>query len=390
MAEENQQEEPKVTPQGQSLAIPRGSRLIKVGQIYRIVWDLGGGMGWAWYDVSRSQLKNLYGENFDSYVADRVGNVGVFKAKYGDYHWGNVAEISETADTPWKDMMDRIYDTFGHIAGLETDEIKRLILQGWFEGWTPNEFVAQYQGSDYFNTLNDAQRKWAVSSDAEKQSLIGTTGDSLYNTYRATWGEEPPGGRNGSFIQNSALRVASGEVPYSTWSYRQTKQAEKTLDTPAHRKLIEEQQAQGEREVTIEQNMGLIEDLWRQWVGPTDIYDSNFVKRWATNIYLNNNSWEDLENKVKTVAQNRWEFKDPELTWEEWAGPYREKIQNMLETSTVGDSDPLLNQILDNGLTGVEATQAIRQDERFKSTNLFYGELANRVAQVGRDFGFIA
>ena len=42
-------------------ALPRNAILTRVGNEYRVVWDIGDGLGHAWYKISSEQLKDIYG-----------------------------------------------------------------------------------------------------------------------------------------------------------------------------------------------------------------------------------------------------------------------------------------------------------------------------------------
>ena len=57
-------------------ALPKNSRLINVNGENRVIWDLGEGLGHAWYTIDTSQLKDLFGEDWQAYVTETFGNEG--------------------------------------------------------------------------------------------------------------------------------------------------------------------------------------------------------------------------------------------------------------------------------------------------------------------------
>lgn len=377
-------------PPDSSRAIPRDARLVAVtGKGYRVTWDLGDGLGSAWYSISFDQIKNIWGKDWQDYVAQRYPNEGVFEAKNGNFFWGNVAEISLTADDPWQDLKDRIFSTFGFVSGMDSPEIRRLILQGYFEGWSNNEFIGQYQQTDFYNSLTDIGRAWSVKSNEEKAASIREKTAQLVDLYRSQWGNDPEGGIDNQDLINSATAILDGTQTQEEWDYNTRIGAEGVGDTPADRNRGDEERAQGEESVTISNFTGLARDQWRRWMGPSEM-PSDFADRWGHDLYWNRKSEEDLELALMTLSQGTWENKPENVTWEEWSSPTKSKIRTLLELPSVGDEDPLLSNIMDSGLTGQEAATEIRQDPRFRKTQRLFGEMSGAAETLGRTFGFIA
>ncbi len=368
-------------------ALPTGAIVVQVGDEVRVLWDLGDGLGWAWYDADEEQLANLMGDDWEDEIFEVMPNESSFKTKYGDYYWGNVAEIDLRADTPWEDLQESVYDAFGPISGMDTPEIKRLILQGYFESWDTNQFLVHYRDSHYYQSLNDLQRAWSIKSEAERQSLIEAEAGRLLESYRSFWGVDPAGGL--SELYADAERIASGNLSRSTWEYQTRRAAEAVDDTPAARDVTEEERARGEEEVTIENLGAYIAEQYRLWLGPIEV-DKGFQQYWAKNMYMNKLSEADLEAELKLIANGLYgEFKPENVTWSAWAAPWKGKINNLLETQ-IADDDLLLDTILSNGMTGREATLAIRKDKRFLNTQTMLNELSEATADLGRQFGFVA
>ncbi len=370
-------------------ALPRDVRLVKVDGAYRAIWDLGDGLGSSWYTFNEEQLKSLYGEEYDQYVSETFANTGTFEAKYGNFYWGNVAEISLTADDPWQDLKDRIFTTFGYVSGLDTPEVKRLILEGYFEGWTNNEFIGNYQQTDYYNSLSDLARQWNGKSETEKAQAISEKSAELVDLYRAQWGRDPDGGIDNTDIVRSAEAILKGEMGQDEWKFHTRTAAEGVDTTPAARDQAQETRDQGEQSVTISNLSGFAKDEWRKWMGPTEM-PTEFAERWGQDLYWNRKSQEDLDLALSNLSQGTWEAKPENVTWEEWAAPVKSRIKSYLELPSIDDNDALLGSIMGTGLTGQDATMAIRNDPRFRSTTRLYDELSSSVSNLGRQFGFIA
>ena len=370
-------------------ALPRNTILVQVAGRYRLLWDLGDGLGFARYSLSNKQLRDIYGDDYQDHINETYDNIEQLKAAHNSYYWGNAAEISLTSDSPWDDMKNRIFASFGYVGGLDTDEVKRLSLQGYFEGWSGAEFSVHYKQTSYYNGLTDLQRQWATMSDAEKDQRIREESAKMVDRWNYHYGIDPDGGLDNIDLLAAAESVASGELTWDEWDYTTERGAREVEDSPAHRREIDETQATGQREVDIETNRGQVEDWWRSWVGPVGMPDSDWTNKWASDIFMNESSWEDLEEHLKTLSASSWSEKDPNVRWSEWAMAPRENIRRMLEMGSVDDDDSLLNHLLSNNLRGVDATSAIRADGRYSETIGYRDEVAESVNKLGSMFGYV-
>lgn len=367
-------------------ALPQGSKLVRVGSQYRVVWGLGPGLGYAWYTIQDADLTRLFG-SATPVASENFTSANNFNNTYGDNYWGDVSEISLTADTPWADMTDRIFSQFGYVAGMDTYEVKQLLIQAYFEGWSAEEFVVHYKSTEYYNGLTDLQRQWGGLSEAEKAYKIQETASKMAERYRQLWGTEPPGGIEG--LKDIAEQIASGVMPFDQWAYETRQAAVAAGDTPAALDQIDLERRKGEPEVNRENLAAYVEQQWRDWVGPYGI-PSGFAAKWGEDLYMNRKSQADLENYLKSVSSSYWANKPPDVSWTDWSAPVRGQIQSLLEVPTLEDSDQLLSSALTQGLTGHELTSAIRQDPRFLKTNRMYSDLSKTTTEIGRMFGFVS
>jgi hypothetical protein len=366
-------------------ALPKGAVITRIGGQYRIVWNLGDGLGYAWYSISDESLKNIYDtatpDMDDRFVFD---NVGQFTRRFGDFYWGNIEEVSLKAETPWQDLTEKIEGQFGHVPGLNTDEIRRLLRQAYFEGWDQNTWTVHYRDTQYYKSRTDDQRAWVGLSESEKQQRVDETARKMADRYRYYWGIDKPWQE----FKDAALKVASGEITMDTWESDTERSARGTEGSPAWADFQQRQRAGKEEQNLAENWEAFAEDEWRSWVGPVDM-PGDFGARWGAWLASGEKSEADLENYLKSISQGRWSYKPPDLAWKDWAASYKSQIRDELELPSLDDKDPLLNKILNSDLTGQDLTQMIRQDDRFLSTRNMYGQLSSAVADMGRRFGFI-
>lgn len=367
-------------------ALPRSAKLVKVGNTYRVVWNLGGNLGWAWYNISAEQLENVYDTKTPS-PHFTVANVGQFEAQFGNNYWGNASEINLKAETPWQDLQERIFNQFGYVPGFDKPEIRRLLIQAYFEDWNQNQWLAEYRGTDYYDQTTAQERKWAGLSEAEKQQAIAEQAYGLLASYERAWGTQLD--FDNQAIQEAAFKIASGQITLDEWEFETKRAAASEEGTPEWRRIQDELEASREHGNEIENLSSFAEAQWRAWVGPVAL-PAGFADRWGQQLASGEASEADLQQYLKDIANGRWQFKPENVTWEDWSAPYKQEIRETLELGSLDDADPLLKNILNQDLTGVDLDSVIRQDRRFRSTRRMYGELSNTVEDMGRRFGFIA
>ncbi len=368
-------------------ALPRNSKLVRIGSKYRVVWDLGDNLGWAWYDITTEQLQNIY-DTKTPVAHFTLSNMGQFESRFGNNYWGNVAEVDLKAEDPWEDLKSRIFSNFGFVPGFDDPEIRRLLIQGHFEGWNQNEFTVAYSNTEYFNTLSNQQRAWFGLSEAEKSQRVRNQAAELTRDYFNLYGQSISA--DDPSILDAASKIQSGEMTIDEWRYNARLEAEGIDESPAARQIREEDEAQLAEGNQVEDLTDFAEDQWRAWVGGGITMPSGFATDWGSRLASGKSSEADLETYLKSVSSSRWSNKPADVTWIDWASTYKSQIRNTLELGTLNDNDSLLTQILNSDLDGVDLERLIRSDSRYLGTRAFGGTLSSYAEQLGRDFGYIA
>jgi hypothetical protein len=332
--------------------------------------------------MDAATAQNIFGAG---YVPNfTFSNVGQFEDRFGNNYWGDVREIDLKAETPWEDLDSRIEAQFGHVPGFSDPDIRRLMRQAFFETWSPDQFQVEYRKTSYYQNSTDQQRQWAGLSQAERNQRIAETDTKMKQEYRRLFGAEMPVG----YSAGIAEQIASGVTTFDSWAYGQASAAGGQTGTPEHARRFAEQQAANSPQNQIENMTKFANDQYLAWVGPGAL-PANFAASWGKNLATGDASEADLEAHLKTLSQARWAYKDPNVSWEDWAAPFKAEIGDTLELGSVMDTDPLLGSILRSDLTGVDLNAMIRKDKRFLSTQKMYEGLAGAAADMGRRFGFI-
>ncbi len=366
-------------------ALPRGALLIRIGDGYRMVWNLGNGLGYAWYRITAEQRLELYGDETPE-VDIVFSNRSQFESRFGNNYWGNIAEVNLSADTPWQDLKERIFDQFGYVPGFDDPEIQRLLIQGYFEGWTQQQWIVEYQGTEYFANTTNVERAWGGLSEAEKAQRIAEQAIRLADFYRAEFGTgiDP----NSTEIQDAAFQISSGQMTLEEWQYNTTEAAALVSGSPVFRRRAAVDEAALDEGNQIENLTALAEAEWRSWVGPSAM-PTGFAAKWGADLASGAASEADLDAYLKGVANARWGNKPEDVRYEDWAAPFSSQIAGTLELGSLDDNDPLLSKILNSDLSGVDLEAMIRHDDRYLDTRSFGSSLTNYVEDLGKNFGFI-
>ena len=373
----------------ESKALPTDTVLVRVNGEIRVLWGLGSDLGVAWYSIDEETLIEIYGDGWNAYISEDIATEGSFTAKYGDYYWGAIEEVQLSSDDPWADLLDRAFDSFGYLAGFDDPEVKRIILQGYLEEWTEVEFLGNYQQTDFFNNLTNLQREWETLSTAEQEQRVGDMAVNLAITHRTLWGVDIDGGVANFGLRQEAAKIASGEITLAQWEFSQRRLAEAQSGTPAYATKLDLIAKGNAPQVEYENLIQFVEDQYKLWMGPVNPA-KDFGNRWALGLRDGTFSDADLFSRLKEMSAARYLNKPEDTPWADWAAPVKGDIANLLELDSIEDSDGLLSNILQNGLTGQDATSAIRHDKRFLSTNTLYGELSNTISDLGRRMGFVS
>lgn len=132
-----------------------------------------------------------------------------------------------------------------------------------------------------------------------------------------------------------------------------------------------------------------IRELWEAWMGPGEP-DENYLNQWANWIFNGKKGADDVETSIRAMAHGRWPNKPEDLTWTEWATPYKTKIQDMLEIPKLDNVDSLLTRALDSQVEGRDLDLLIRKDDRWQRTANYRDEYSRAAIELGRAFGYTA
>ena len=264
------------------------------------------------------------------------------------------------------------------------------------------ELKNRLQQTEWWNSRTDKQREWNDLSDAEKALRVVDEASKmagLWFTYvgvdlqLAQFDVDGDGTlssdelrRGNPDLYDWASRVASGEVSQVTAVNMWMKdKALENPESPWSRTVRDEEKAQLQHGVDIENTGGQIRDLYNQWGVPISDERADSL---AEQVELNLMSFEDVEEELSAQAQALYPNKPENMPTMEWAQPYVQTYMQTLEVPNMGLTDPVLNRALADGTNLADFRVGLRNDDRWLETQNAKDEMNTTISQLGRTMGF--
>lgn len=392
-------------PQQGELNLPTGGSFIRVdGQLYvayRFHGVEGGPTAVVYYRVDQSMIPS----------GAKVGTVsGQTLSEWrasGQWVDGGDAQALRgiPKGTSYQSLVDDTLMELG-LAGtsaVNDSGVMNIVALAMTREMSEAELANRLRRTEAYQTKTDKQREWDDLSDAEKEQRVIDEAmglAQLYFTYVGEdlavdqWDRDGDGRvsadeikKGNSNLYQWALDVASGKstqtAAVNTWLKSEAKD---NPNSPWSRTLREEEQAQGQFQVDIENTAEQLRDLYYEWGLP--IRDDEAM-RMAEDIIMNKGSLADVEQGVRDQAQALYPNKPTNIPTRTWAAPYMQQYMMTLEVPEVDlMSDALLQVGLRDGMTLADFTKMLRADDRWLKTDNARIEMNDKISQLGRQFGF--
>src|SRR5690606_37366396 len=136
-------------------------------------------------------------------------------------------------------------------------------------------------------------------------------------------------------------------------------------NSPWSRTLREEEQAQGQFAVDVENMAEQIRQLYWEWGIPLSDKE---LSRLAEAVVMNRMSMADVQGSARDQANALYQYKPEHLPPRPWAMPNMQMHMNTLEPSEPGLDGPLLQRGLVEGMSRGDCRQMPRADDRWLGT----------------------
>lgn len=396
-------------PQGEEekLNLPSGASFMDVGGKYLIAAyrfhgssDKTGPSAVVFYRIDRNQIPA--GANIGRISEQQLAE---WRASGEWVDGGSVDALRGVP--PGKSFQDLVDDTLMELGLAGTDALKdpgvmNIIAIAMTREMSPEELANRLRKTNWYQSRTDKQREWDDLSDAEKNQRIVDEAMQLAGLWFTYVGEDLSVDqydldgdgfvsadelkKGNADLYQWALKVASGEASQSqavnVWLKAEAK---KNPNSPWSRTLREEEQAQGQFEVDVENMAEQIRNLYWEWGIPVSDKE---LSRLAEDVVMNRMSMADVQGSVRDQANALYQYKPENLPTRTWAMPYMQMYMNTLESSEPSLDDPLLQRGLVEGMTLGDFRQMLRADDRWLETQNARDEFNEKVSQLGRVMGF--
>ena len=360
--------------------VPSDAHLITVDNERFIAFDVGQGVRLA-YRVGSAGV-----------VEDNIRNrVSLSKEQWNSYNItmaGDVEELGTLSDTfpSFKEFWDSIVDqVVGPYNPARNDpEILRAIADfAARPDMTESELQNNLQRTQWYRDRSQAQLDWNGLSPGEQERQIENAASSIADMIFELEGVEArPDDKR---VLRWAKRVASGEIGWGELTYQFKDAALANEESPWARTVREEEEAQRQRPIDIENTGERIRETLQRW-GVR--WTPREINRWARKIVENEASDADLMDAVKKGAAALYPWKDPEQETIAAAQPWLETYDRLMEKNGTLQTREI-QRALTQGTPVFEFEQDLRKtDEWALGTKNGRDELSGIASEVGRRMGF--
>lgn len=239
------------------------------------------------------------------------------------------------------------------------------------------------QATDWYQSHTQKQLEWNSLSQAERDKQLGEAAAQAADTWFQYVGEriDPNDPRISGYIED----LASGKMGFGAFSAIVRDQAAEVTESPWARTVRDEQEAQRQRGIDIENTAQKIRRSLERWgVQWTD----SEVMRWAKDIVSNVASDDDLMNTIQTAAATLYPWKDPQQETIAAAQPWLATYERVME-KTGSLNTPQVQQALTQGLSAADFEKTLKSTDEWVTTKNGRNELTSLVAAMGTKMGFV-
>jgi hypothetical protein len=276
----------------------------------------------------------------------------------------------------------------GNAWMLDINELARIAVRGWSQGWTQERITAAIQSSTWYKSHVEQQRAWASLPAVDRQRKIEETALAMSQYWERVSGEHVD---YHNFMAD-AEKVASGAVPQARWEYDQNEKALAIDESPLARERRQEEEAERQRPVDIENLTGQLELRARQeYLTPID---RDSARTWAEQIISNTSSEQDFLDWIRERSSTKFPQYAEKITQggvpAQLFGDYLQLAREELESQAVTYDDPQVMGAIQQGMTLADFQTMIRKQPQWKTTRRAGDMAAGFAEQLLERFGKVA
>lgn len=247
----------------------------------------------------------------------------------------------------------------------------------------PAELQNRLQATQWFQQHTQDQLEWNGLSEQEKRKRLDETATRMQSTIFQFVGVDVD--RNDPRVKNHLEAVASGKTGFGAWTQIIKDQAADIKESPWARQVRDEQEAQRQRPIDIENTAQRIRETTERWgVG----WSSKTIQKWAKDMVEKKSSDEDLVMELRKQAQVLYPWKDPEVETATAAAPWLETYQRVME-GPASISTPEVQKALTAGQAVFDFETDLKKSDKWLETKNGQDTMYSTVSELGARMGFV-
>ena len=282
----------------------------------------------------------------------------------------------------WESLMNQV---FGPNNPARFDPEVLAVLARWAArpDMTPGELQNLLQGTQWWMNRTESELQWNSMSPAEQNRRREEAAAQISDLYWQLAGErlDPTDPLVNQYVED----FASGKMSGAEVRRRIRNYALGIAESPAFREERDEEEAQRQREITVENTQGNIRTLLQRW-GLS--WTESEIKQWAESLTANVQSDDDLLKTVKAQAAILYPWKDPDMETMSAAQPWLSTYERVMEQQA-SLFNPQIQSALTAGRPVWEWEQELKRSEQWLGTRNAQSSLTSTMSQVGQMMGFV-
>lgn len=373
------------TPSGASMTaarfdLPSDAKIVNIAGSFEVyaVFDVGGvtlaydvvNSGANWKNLPLHKMTRNEWENSGAVMAGQGNELVTVASSFGNFR------------SFWDSILDQVISQAN--PARNDPEVLRVIAEfAARPDMSPVELQNKLQGTSWWRTRTTAELEWNGLADGEKDRRRADTVNRMADVWFQYLGVSV--GADDPRIQNYLEDVASGKMGFGAFTEVVKRQAAASPESPWSRQMREEDEAQRQRPIDLENTAQRIRDTLNRWGlqwTPTNIQD------WARQIVEKRKSDEDLMNTVKQQAVTLFPWKDPEMETMEAAQPWLATYGRVMEKEA-NLFTPKIQAALTAGKPAWEFEQELKRSDEWLTTRNARQDMYGLLSEAGRRLGYV-
>jgi len=350
--------------------VPDGAevwRNSQTNQSYIVFRVPGTDIPMAW-SIDDADLQAAFGEGVPitstSYTTSQINSYGTIMA-------GTFAEIANTTENPFDAWSAAVEKQAAVRPWLRDPEVLALVAEAMVEGRPLSD--AELQQTEWWRTKTEAERQWMVMYESDPLTAQALQNDNRtqVKTYFEQMGVEG--------VPTEVVNYMADQFTTGLWTDIDWRRQAEAIGDPASNYAVDPELAgllanTANTMTTTQQFEDKVRELAAEWLGPVfGNMDSASLSRWARKLRASSDGQDELVNYLRQQRLGLYpEYENPNLTYEDLAGPWRNVLTNMWG-QTPDETDSIFDQM-------------IRTNDRVANEKLLRSEgLQRDISQVVQD-----